>query len=868
MHTGPPNRVDPASAVLTRAHPPNRQSVPTVRVEIERPDVAVDPRPTEVAGVGSDTVPDFPDQAPAGFRPGDQFLGFTLVEQLGMGGFAQVFLAEQTALAGRRVVLKISPVRTSEPERLGRLQHPNVVPIHSVHTHGRYELICMPFLGRRTLADALAEREPGAADVPAALRLLADLAAGLDHAHRRGILHLDIKPANVLLAETGEPMLFDFNLSHETGGTRELVGGTIPYMAPEQLRELVLRRRVPVDERTDLYAFGLVAYELLTGDRAFPDVPNRRSDLVRALANRQKPVPSARAKNPAVPPAVAAIVQKLLVPTPAGRYASVAEFKADLDRQLVDPPRPAARDRAARPRRRNSGSASLLAFAGIIALTFGLGWLWHGRDVAARESAAVVRAHALHQSLQTLRVDLAAPGDARTRARGCAEAEARLAAFGLPGNMHWRDRPAFADLQDDREAAVAADLGELLLLLAHARWTDRGAEDTAAAHLPLVELAVGCFEPDNVPPFAAALRARMTGEPTPTAESKTSRDHFLDAVALLAAGRFRAAVEPLTRVIAVDPGHGAAHFALGYCRQQLGEFARALERYDTAHALLPHDPRPVFNRGLVFGTQKKHALAEAEFTRAIEIDPTHGEAYRNRGIARLRQGREKWAAAEEDLTTALEKGVAPITVYQLRAQARALLQDARGAEADRQAAAAYEPQTEADYLARGKLRLPADPAGALADFEAAARIHPGALLPLQNQAHVHSEYRNDSTAALTFVTRAVELYPEYAPARAGRALLLARLGMRDAAHRDAAHARTLSDDPAITYQLAGVYAQTSTTHPADADRAIDLLRRAIGDGFRDRRTVEVDPDLDAVRRRPEFVDLVKVLKDLDGVAAR
>ena len=394
----------------------------------------------------------------------------------------------------------------------------------------------------------------------------------------------------------------------------------------------------------------------------------------------------------------------------------------------------------------------------------------------------------------------------------------------------------------------------------------RGAGDDASAHWPLVGRAVGCFGPAAVPPFAAALRAEMAGDPTstPAADSKTARDHFLDAVGLLAGGRFRAAVEPLTKVIAADPGHAAAHFALGYCRQQLGQFSRALERYDTAHALLPHDPRPVFNRGLVLGAQKKHALAEAEFTLAIEIDPTHGDAYRNRGIARLRQGREKWAAAEADLTIALEKKVAPITVYQLRAQVRTLRQDTRGAETDRQAAAAYEPQTEADYLARGRLRLPADPAGALADFEAAARIHPAALLPLQNQAHVHSEYRKDSTTALALVTRAVELYPEYAPARAGRAILLARLGRRDEAHEEAARAHTLSADPAITYQLAGVYAQTSKTPPADAVRAADLVRRPPGHRFRPRRTFDADADLDPVRRRPELADLSKVLKDLDG----
>lgn len=240
-------------------------------------------------------------------NPGDRVAGFTIVERLGAGAFAQVYLAEQDALAGRRVVLKVSPEPTPEPERLARLQHPNIVPIHSVHRYAGGELICMPFLGRNTLADVLtADRARRASECPTrpavgfstarqkpptqnrtqsrapsrtptrpltpnepdelptpsvdvawVLRLLAALAAGLDHAHRRGILHLDIKPANVLLADSGEPMLLDFNLSHDrTQRDRRAVGGTILYMAPEQIAAMLDPAAARVDERTDLFALG------------------------------------------------------------------------------------------------------------------------------------------------------------------------------------------------------------------------------------------------------------------------------------------------------------------------------------------------------------------------------------------------------------------------------------------------------------------------------------------------------------------------------------------------------------------------------------------------------------------------------------
>ena len=103
------------------------------------------------------------------------------------------------------------------------------------------------------------------------LRVLSQLAAGLAHAHARGILHLDLKPANVLLPDTGEPMLLDFNLSFDTTtADRELVGGTVPYMATEQLLDLRTRGRGQIDARTDLYSLGVMAFEMLTGSVPFP----------------------------------------------------------------------------------------------------------------------------------------------------------------------------------------------------------------------------------------------------------------------------------------------------------------------------------------------------------------------------------------------------------------------------------------------------------------------------------------------------------------------------------------------------------------------------------------------------------------------
>src|SRR5262249_58143462 len=105
--------------------------------------------------------------------------------------------------------------------------------------------------------------------VEAALWLTARLAEGLAHAHERGVLHRDLKPANVLLADDGTPMLLDFNLAQEYGAAAALAGGTLPYMAPEYLARL--GRDTPRSEpRHDVYALGLILWEMLAGQFPYP----------------------------------------------------------------------------------------------------------------------------------------------------------------------------------------------------------------------------------------------------------------------------------------------------------------------------------------------------------------------------------------------------------------------------------------------------------------------------------------------------------------------------------------------------------------------------------------------------------------------
>src|SRR6266478_3677126 len=259
---------------------------------------------------------------------GTDFVGFRLVKEIGKGAFARVFLAVQGELADRLVVLKVSPSYDDESGTLAQLQHTNVVPLYSVHRAEPLQAVCMPFFGLTTLAHILkdikgqnslpesgkslvstliarnstarvahetkqadnvqepvpeTEKEESAKStvstaildklqslsyVDAVLWMAARLADGLAHAHERGILHRDLKPANILITDEGQPMLLDFSVAEDTKLRREAIslgqmGGTLAYMAPEHLEAFQGAKRT-VDARSDLYALGVMLYEMLT----------------------------------------------------------------------------------------------------------------------------------------------------------------------------------------------------------------------------------------------------------------------------------------------------------------------------------------------------------------------------------------------------------------------------------------------------------------------------------------------------------------------------------------------------------------------------------------------------------------------------
>jgi serine/threonine protein kinase/tetratricopeptide (TPR) repeat protein len=855
-------------------------------------------------------------------EPGTKFCGFELVEELGRGTFARVYLAKQAALADRSVAIKVTLKPTKEPERLARLQHTNIVPVFSVHEATPAQVICMPFVGRRTLADALSgfRKSPAAAGlstrkanaskrgstvagsragstttgsepksgsrpaVPASsdsivgrvdfvLPILLQLADGLAHAHDRGVLHLDLKPANVLLADTGEPMLLDFNLSYaEAEGKREVVGGTIPYMAPEQLHDLRERGKGVLDARTDLYSLGVMAFELFTGKHPFPVTSRSLVEFDSLIKARNSGAPSLRATNPDIPAAVSSIVAKLLSPKPEDRYQSARELRDDLDRQLTDRPLQFAPDRSvaermSKWRRRNPKLLiGLLVVAALAAVggtsAFALS------EIEKRESReAETRARSTHDGLAKTRLDLLLP-DPATRARGMKSAMGLLGEFGLPQDPNWRLRPAFQKVPADQQASLAADLGELLLLVAAARLEESKSGDKTAAVNDarlLNELAKGCFG-ESAPPMLAQQRADIDGSAAPAGTPSTARDHFLQGAALFAANKHDAALRPLEKAVAAQPNHGAANFLLGRCQHHMGNFQAAAERYKLAAALLPEDPRPTYFTGIALGYEGRHAQSEEFFAAAIRLDEKFGDAWLARGLSRIEQ--RDYEAAVEDLSIALERGAPRLSALYLRAFAKAHLEDDAGAAADRTAAGKLQPERDCDYNARGYTTLRTNPRAALADFNKAIELCPSSLGARRNKLAV-LDLLQDDAGVLKAADELVSFAPNYAFARASRALALARLGKRTECFAEIEACRKLLQtkgphhrDPTAIYRLGLACAATAKDAPADRAAAIKYLKEAMTTGFQDFDAIERDRDWAAIRDFPEFKKAVEAAKEL------
>ncbi|HET8628196.1 MAG TPA: serine/threonine-protein kinase [Thermomicrobiales bacterium] len=256
--------------------------------------------------------------------PEDRILGsYRLVERIGKGGMGEVYRAQHLKL-GREAAIKILPVNLAgeedflkrferEAASAGSLDHPNILAVWEYGEQQGAPYLVMPYVRSGTLKERLKRGPLSAQEIAGYLTQMAD---ALDYAHERGIVHRDVKPANMLLDDRGRLFLSDFGIAKALEGAEGLtktgIGvGTPEYMAPEQAQGIV-------DARSDLYALGIILYQMLTGQ-----VPYRGNSTVEVLMKHmQDPLPllPLRSVSPPLPPGMEQVLQKALAKNPNDRF--------------------------------------------------------------------------------------------------------------------------------------------------------------------------------------------------------------------------------------------------------------------------------------------------------------------------------------------------------------------------------------------------------------------------------------------------------------------------------------------------------------------------------------------------------------------
>jgi serine/threonine protein kinase/Flp pilus assembly protein TadD len=682
-----------------------------------------------------------------------EYLGpFHLRAELGRGASGKTYLASEPTLADRPVVLKVISDDQEEHLSLARLRHTNIIPLFSEHSFPdrRLRALCMPYLGGTSLARILeslasippADRrgrdiihvldraqaaavEPAPQDGPyrrfiegvsyvdAICWIGTRLADALREAHAHGLVHMDVKPSNVLIAADGAPMLLDFHLACRpiAGGERfpDRIGGTSGWMAPEHSAALdAVARGEPVpelvDHRADLYALGLLLRDALGGSPS-----SERTTPLRGL-------------NPAVGVGLDAIIRKCLADRTSDRYPNAAALADDLARHLDDLPLRGVPNRLGERLRRlwRRGPVMVgrwVAVASLVPCLTAMGFFW----AAAALRAGDIRAYLLEgralcdkgqytEATSRLRAglqraemfprhgDLAAEVEAQLHVahRGQkAEGLHRLAeqvrfrygvdppigaeAEALQHHVRkiWDDRHLLisresAPLDPKLENQIRADLLELVGTWGELRVRAAAPAETRAAQeetLAILDEARSTYGPsftiDRIRRSLAERLGRAALSPAPENTTRTASDHYDVGRSLLKLEDYQGAAEQFRLCLDQNPRDFWPNFYLGLCEYHLRRFQAAESAFGICIALAP--PRAeaecYYNRAMAADALGRPGEALHDYSKALERDPGFTAARLNRGILSFRSGHHTEAIT--DFRRALRTTTEPKTLGRL-----------------------------------------------------------------------------------------------------------------------------------------------------------------------------------------------------------
>ncbi len=628
---------------------------------------------------------------------GGQIGDFQLIAELGRGAAGRVFLSKQKALSDRFVVLKVTHGTGDEHLSLARLQHSGIVPIYLIQEFPNQGLraLCMPYLGGRTLAEVLnilnhrPPQELSGKDIADILEAATDvdpeihkirgpafqfltsatyaqavcwigacLADALHYAHERGLLHLDVKPTNVLLASDGQPMLLDFHLARESceiaARRVECIGGTAGYMAPEQQQLLDSMRnghtsQLLVDRRSDIYALGVLLNEMMNGRLSIEEA--------RPSANNNDI-------------GIRCVIERSLQLDPNQRFQSMEEVSKELRRCLVQP------SNAINELSEQTPTLLLSRLPMIWALACVLSLLSLGTVLIRTENAKVLLAQAKgltreNETIYAARLLQNAderiawiPGFGALR-RKIREQLKHTTQVGVALQLHsvvdqlrfldgartlpdeelryvascceqvWDRREKLIETLDVKESLSGqegprTDLLELAML-----WTDlriRLASDSEANQVRMAGVAT-LLDVNSLfgkTPVVCQEIARHLKDAGLTVEAEkyaamnhelpqTAWEHYSLGRSLMQAQQFTEAETEFRLAITLSPDHFWYQFYAGVVAFRLRNYSDAISAFGACIALEPQRAQCYYNRGLAFSANKQSDRAETDFARAQRL---------------------------------------------------------------------------------------------------------------------------------------------------------------------------------------------------------------------------------------------------------
>jgi serine/threonine protein kinase/Flp pilus assembly protein TadD len=684
---------------------------------------------------------------------GEHLGPFRLVSELGQGASGKTYLASEPALADRLVVLKIIPDDQEEHLSLARLQHTHIIPLFSEQTFPDRGLraLCMPYLGGTSLERVLRElREVPAGQrrgrhllhaldrvqaqrrahsqsdegpyrrfleqasyVQAVCWIVACLADALHEAHAHGLVHMDVKPSNVLVTGDGLPMLLDFHLARKPIKFGEKIpdrlGGTPGWMSPEQaaaLKAVGSGQPIPelVDRRTDVYALGLLLHEALRD----PDAKPGEAD------------PRAWNYDPSlVTIGLADIIRKCLALRPSERYHDAAALADDLRRHLNDLPLRGVSNRSLTERwkkwRRRQPEAltrgTAWAFT-LIALTMALtlGYAFYHQRIHEVEAdledgqklllekrlpdairvlnrgknrASIVPFSDYLVALLTKQLRLAKVSQRAAELHQVADLVRFWYGVTLPGGKEaqelarkirliWEERDFLLHLKPDdldveTEQEIRTDLLELAVVWAELRMQFASKTDIDEARSEvrrvLDQADVTCgpsFALDRVRRACGQPMGTVPTTPNPNSAARTAWDHYDLGRFYLRSGRIQQAATEFQRTLEIRPQDFWPNFYQGLCAYELQQFDEAMAAFRTCIALVPTATACYYNRARAADALGRTQQAFADYTRALQHDPKLAVAALNRGVLSYNAGR--YGDAIADFGRALEASSSPQAV--------------------------------------------------------------------------------------------------------------------------------------------------------------------------------------------------------------